>query len=49
VGGRECQQPARPGHHRAGEGSATAIALHADLVEEDTRDAVIDFRLGMPA
>ena len=33
----------------AGEGSAAAIALHADLVEEDVRDAVTRFRLGMPA
>jgi thioredoxin reductase len=33
----------------AGEGSAAAIALHADLVEEDVRGAVTRFRLGMPA
>jgi thioredoxin reductase len=33
----------------AGEGSAAAIALHADLVDEDVRDAVTRFRLGMPA
>ena len=33
----------------AGEGSAAAIALHADLVEEDVRDAVGRFRLGLPA
>jgi thioredoxin reductase len=33
----------------AGEGSATAIALHADLVEEDVGGAVTRFRLGLPA
>lgn len=33
----------------AGEGSAAAIALHAELVDEDVRDAVTRFRLGMPA
>ncbi len=33
----------------AGEGSAAAIALHADLVEEDVRGAVTRFHLGMPA
>ena len=33
----------------AGEGSAAAIAVNADLVEEDLRDAVAGFRLGMPA
>ena len=32
----------------AGEGSAAAIALHNDLVEEDVREAVALFRLGMP-
>ncbi|MCU1590460.1 MAG: thioredoxin reductase [Frankiales bacterium] len=32
----------------AGEGSAAAIALNNDLVEEDVRDAVNLFRLGMP-
>jgi hypothetical protein len=32
----------------AGEGSAAAIALNHDLVEEDVRDAVALFRLGMP-
>jgi thioredoxin reductase len=32
----------------AGEGSAAAIALNNDLVEEDVRDAVALFRLGMP-
>jgi thioredoxin reductase len=32
----------------AGEGSAAAIALNAHLVEEDVRDAVVRFRLGMP-
>ena len=30
----------------AGEGSATAIALNADLVDEDVRNAVRDFRDG---
>jgi thioredoxin reductase len=33
----------------AGEGSAAAIAINADLVEEDASDAVRDFRLGLPA
>jgi thioredoxin reductase len=33
----------------AGEGSAAAIALHSDLTDEDVRDAVTGFRLGMPA
>jgi thioredoxin reductase len=33
----------------AGEGSAAAIALNNDLVEEDVRDAVRDFRAGLPA
>jgi thioredoxin reductase len=33
----------------AGEGSATAIALNADLVEEEVRDAVRDFRGGLVA
>ena len=33
----------------AGEGSAAANALHADLVDEDVRDEVTRFRLGMPA
>ena len=33
----------------AGEGSATAIALNADLVEEDVRDAVRDFNRGYTA
>jgi thioredoxin reductase len=33
----------------AGEGSAAAIALHNSLVEEDVRDAVVLFRLGLPA
>jgi thioredoxin reductase len=32
----------------AGEGSAAAIALNNDLVEEDVRDAVALFRHGMP-
>jgi thioredoxin reductase len=32
----------------AGEGSAAAIALNGSLVEEDVRDAVVLFRLGMP-
>ncbi|MCW2584775.1 MAG: thioredoxin reductase [Frankiales bacterium] len=32
----------------AGEGSAAAIALNNDLVEEDVRNAVVLFRLGMP-
>jgi thioredoxin reductase len=32
----------------AGEGSAAAIALNNDLVEEDVRDAVALFRLGLP-
>jgi thioredoxin reductase len=32
----------------AGEGSAAAIALNNDLVEQDVRDAVALFRLGMP-
>ena len=30
----------------AGEGSAAAIALNADLVEEDVHLAVLDFRAG---
>ena len=33
----------------AGEGSAAAIAINADLVEEDVRGAVHDFRAGVPA
>jgi thioredoxin reductase len=33
----------------AGEGSAAAIAINADLVEEDVRVAVPDFRAGLPA
>ena len=33
----------------AGEGSATAIAINNDLVEEDVRHAVRDFRAGLPA
>ncbi len=33
----------------AGEGSATAIAINADLVEEDVRTAVHDFRAGLTA
>jgi thioredoxin reductase len=33
----------------AGEGSAAAIAINADLVEADMRDAVQHFRLGLPA
>jgi thioredoxin reductase len=33
----------------AGEGSAAAIAINADLVEEDVRVAVRDFRAGLPA
>jgi hypothetical protein len=33
----------------AGEGSAAAIAINADLVEEDVRDSVELFRLGLPA
>lgn len=33
----------------AGEGSAAAIALNNDLVEQDVRDAVALFRLGVPA
>jgi thioredoxin reductase len=33
----------------AGEGSAAAIAINADLVEEDVRTAVADFRSGLPA
>ncbi len=33
----------------AGEGSAAAIAINADLVEEDVRNAVRDFRAGLPA
>ena len=32
----------------AGEGSAAAIAVNNDLVEEDVRNAVALFRLGMP-
>lgn len=32
----------------AGEGSAVAIALNADLVEQDVRDAVTRFRAGAP-
>jgi thioredoxin reductase len=33
----------------AGEGSAAAIAINADLVDEDVRTAVRDFRAGLPA
>jgi thioredoxin reductase len=33
----------------AGEGSASAIAINADLVEEDVRVAVRDLRAGLPA
>ena len=33
----------------AGEGSAAAIAINADLVEEDVTAAVRDFRAGLPA
>jgi thioredoxin reductase len=33
----------------AGEGSASAIAINNDLVEEDVRHAVHDFRAGLPA
>ena len=33
----------------AGEGSAVAIAINADLVEEDVQAAVHDFRAGLPA
>ncbi len=33
----------------AGEGSAAAIAINADLVEEDVKTAVRDFRAGLPA
>jgi alkyl hydroperoxide reductase subunit AhpF len=33
----------------AGEGSAAAIAINADLVDEDTANAVTDLRQGLPA
>ena len=33
----------------AGEGSAAAIAINGDLVDDDVRDAVRDFNLGLPA
>jgi thioredoxin reductase len=33
----------------AGEGSAAAIALNNDLVAEDVRNEVVQFRLGLPA
>jgi thioredoxin reductase len=33
----------------AGAGSAAAIALNADLVEDDVRNAVLDLRKGVPA
>ena len=33
----------------AGEGSAAAIAINNDLVDEDVRNAVHDFRAGLPA
>jgi thioredoxin reductase len=33
----------------AGEGSAAAIAINAELVDEDVHDAVRDFRAGLPA
>jgi thioredoxin reductase len=33
----------------AGEGSAAAIAINADLVEEDVHTAVLGFRAGLPA
>ena len=32
----------------AGAGSAAAIAINADLVDDDVRDAVTDFNLGYP-
>jgi thioredoxin reductase len=32
----------------AGEGSSAAIAINADLVDEDVRRAVVDFRAGLP-
>jgi thioredoxin reductase len=32
----------------AGEGSAAAIAINGDLVDEDVRDAVRDFNQGFP-
>ena len=33
----------------AGEGSAAAIAVNNDLIDEDTALAVTAFRLGLPA
>jgi hypothetical protein len=33
----------------AGQGSATAIAINNDLVDEDVRRAVQDLRAGLPA
>jgi thioredoxin reductase len=33
----------------AGEGSSAAIAINADLVDEDVRAAVLAFRAGLPA
>ena len=33
----------------AGEGSAAAIAINADLVDDDVQAAVRDFRAGLPA
>jgi len=33
----------------AGAGSAAAIALNADLVDDDVRDAVLDFNAGLPS
>ena len=39
VAGQRRRSP-RPGHHRCGQGSAAAIALNADLVDEDVEHAL---------
>jgi thioredoxin reductase len=33
----------------AGEGSAAAIAINNDLTDEDCRDALTEYRAGLPA
>jgi hypothetical protein len=48
VGSRERREPARSGHHRSGRGSAAAIALNNDLVDEDLSIAVSHYRPGLP-
>ena len=43
VGGGQCRDPRAQVITAAGEGSAAAIAINADLVEEDVRNAVLEF------